>query len=185
VWAVVGLGNPGRRYADTRHNVGFLFIKEVARAWDVRVKKMKFQSKTVEVKRDAESVILAMPQTFMNSSGPAVRELVKGLRLEPERLIIVYDDIDLPLGMIRVRKDGGPGTHKGMASIVAELGTNRFPRIRVGIGPEAAGVDIVRYVLSPFRRSEREGLAEGLDKARQALELMLAGDVDAAMNRYN
>jgi PTH1 family peptidyl-tRNA hydrolase len=87
--------------------------------------------------------------------------------------------------MIRVRKDGGPGTHKGMASIVAELGTNRFPRIRVGIGPEAAGVDIVRYVLSPFRRSEREGLAEGLDKARQALELMLAGDVDAAMNRYN
>lgn len=185
MWAVVGLGNPGRRYADTRHNAGFLFIRNVARAWDVRMKKTKFQSKTGEFRRHAESVILAMPQTYMNDSGLAVRELVKGLRLASERLIVVYDDVDLPLGTIRVRSDGGPGTHKGMASIVAELGTRDFPRIRVGIGSGAAGEDIVRYVLSPFRKNERERFEESLARAREALDLMLGGDIEAAMNRYN
>jgi peptidyl-tRNA hydrolase, PTH1 family len=185
VWAVVGLGNPGRRYADTRHNVGFLFIKNVARAWEVRVKKTRFLSKTGELRRHAENVLLMMPQTYMNESGTAVGELVKGLRLDPERLIVVYDDIDLPLGAIRVRRDGGPGTHQGMVSIVAELGTSRFPRIRVGIGPDTGGGDIVRYVLAPFRKSERERLEESLDRAREALDLILAGEVDEAMNRYN
>jgi PTH1 family peptidyl-tRNA hydrolase len=181
----VGLGNPGRRYAGTRHNVGFLFIQSVAKAWEVRVKKPKFLSKTAEVTRNEERIVLAMPQTYMNTSGQAVRELVRGLGLEPERLIVVFDDIDLPLGAIRIRKDGGPGTHKGMTSIVAEIGTRRFPRIRVGIGSEEAGGDLVRYVLSPFRKNEQDRLAESLDMAREALDLILAGDIDAAMNRYN
>ena len=185
MWAVVGLGNPGRKYADTRHNVGFMFVQSVAKAWDVRVKKSRFLSKTADVKRGTDRVILALPQTFMNACGQAVRELVRGLRLETGRLLVVYDDVDIPLGEIRVRKEGGPGTHKGMISIVQEIGTNKFPRLRVGIGTESAGDDIVRYVLSPFRRSEKALLGESLDKAREALEMIIAGDIDRAMNAYN
>jgi PTH1 family peptidyl-tRNA hydrolase len=185
VWAVVGLGNPGRRYADSRHNVGFMLIREVADAWGVSVRKARFLSKTAEVRRDGERVVLALPQTFMNASGEAVGELVRGLRLDPERLVVAFDDIDLPLGEIRIRKDGGPGTHKGMASIVQGLGTERFPRIRIGIRPESESGDIVRFVLSPFRRSEREALAGSLSRARDALDLIIAGRIEAAMNRYN
>ena len=185
MWAVVGLGNPGRRYADNRHNVGFMFIKEVAGAWGVSIKKARFRSKTAEARRDGESVLLALPQTYMNSSGEAVGELVRGLRLESERLLVVYDDIDLPLGEIRIRKDGGPGTHKGMVSIVQDVGTARFPRIRIGIRPGSESGDIVRFVLSPFRRDERAILARALDEARDALEMIIAGRMDAAMNRYN
>ena len=185
MWAVVGLGNPGRRYAETRHNAGFMFIKGVAKAWDVRVKKNKFLSKTAEVRRGSKKVILAMPQTFMNASGEAVRELVRSMRLEPERLLVVYDDIDIPLGEIRIRKEGGPGTHKGMTSIVQEIATTRFPRIRVGIGPAPSGGDIVQFVLAAFRRGEKGLLEESLDKAREALDLILASGIDRAMNHFN
>ena len=185
MWAVVGLGNPGKEYADTRHNAGFMVLKRAAGAWDVRMKKPRYLSKTAEARRGGEKVLLVMPQTFMNSSGQAVGELVRGLRLDPARLLVVYDDVDIPLGEIRIRKDGGPGTHKGMLSIVQEIGTSKFPRLRVGIGTESAGDDIVRYVLAPFRRSEKALLEEGLDKAREALEMIVAGDLDRAMNVYN
>ena len=185
MWAVVGLGNPGRKYADTRHNVGFMFVQSVAKAWDVRVKKSRFLSKTADVKRGTDRVILALPQTFMNACGQAVRELVRGLRLETGRLLVVYDDVDIPLGEIRVRKEGGPGTHKGMISIVQEIATKGFPRLRLGIGPAPDGGDIVQFVLSPFRRNEKKLLAAGLDKARTALSLILDGRIDAAMNDFN
>lgn len=185
MWAVVGLGNPGRRYANTRHNVGFMAVKRIAHDWDVRVKKKKFHSKTVEVTREWGNVILAMPQTYMNASGQAVKELILGMRLEPGRLLVVYDDIDIPLGEIRVREEGGPGTHKGMISIIEEIQTARFPRIRIGIGPFEAGGDIVRFVLSPFRNEERDLLEESLDNARAALEIILDGDIERAMNLYN
>lgn len=185
MWAVVGLGNPGRRYEDTRHNAGFTFIRRVARSWDVRVKKRRFLSKTAEVRRGPERVVLAMPQTFMNASGQAVRELLAGLDLEPGRLVVVYDDVDIPLGEVRIRKEGGPGTHRGMMSIVQEIETTRFPRIRIGVGPAGPDVDIVAFVLSPFRRGEKALLEESLDKAREALEMILAGRFDQAMNAYN
>ena len=181
MWAVVGLGNPGKEYADTRHNAGFMVLKRAAGAWDVRMKKPRYLSKTAEARRGGEKVLLAMPQTFMNSSGQAVGELVRGLRLDPARLLVIYDDVDIPLGEIRIRKDGGPGTHKGMLSIVQEIGTSKFPRLRVGIGTESAGDDIVRYVLAPFRRSEKALLEEGLDKAREALEMIVAGDIDRVL----
>ena len=185
MWAVVGLGNPGRKYADTRHNAGFLFVQGVAKAWDVRVKKSRYLSKTAEVNRGLERVILALPQTYMNACGQAVRELVRGLRLEAERLLVVYDDVDIPLGEIRVRKDGGPGTHKGMISIVQEVGTKKFPRLRLGIGPGPEGGDIVSFVLSPFRRDEKRRLKESLDKGLSALDLILDGRIDMAMNEFN
>ncbi len=155
MWAVVGLGNPGRRYAQTRHNVGFLFIRQVARNWKVRVKKRRFQAKIAEVERAQGRILLAMPQTFMNLSGQAVKQIVGGRKIELENLVVVYDDLDIPLGDIRVRKEGSAGTHKGMTSVIQELGSGRFPRIRVGIGPLPAegGRGRVR-ALSPGSRGE-------------------------------
>jgi len=185
LWAVVGLGNPGRRYSGTRHNAGFMFIKRIARGWDIKVKKRKFLSKTAEVETAQGRVLLAMPQTFMNKSGDAVRALLQGTGIEPGRLIVIYDDIDLPLGQIRVRKEGGPGTHRGLASIVEEIETTRFARIRLGIGPFLDGADMVDYVLSPFVDKEKELFDRCLEQAREALELILAGHIDKAMNSYN
>lgn len=185
MWAVVGLGNPGRRYSATRHNVGFMFIKRLARDRDVKVKKRKFLSKTAEVEIAQERVVLAMPQTFMNKSGEAVRALLEGTGIEPGKLVVIYDDVDLPLGQIRVRKEGGAGTHKGMISIVEEIETTRFPRIRVGVGPFPDGGDRVDYVLSRFADSEKELVEQSLERAGRALALIMAGHIDQAMNSYN
>ena len=185
MWAIVGLGNPGRRYSGTRHNAGFMFIRRIARDWDIKVKKRKFLSKTAEIETPQGRLLLVLPQTFMNKSGDAVSELLRGTGIEPGRLIVVYDDIDLPLGQIRVRKAGGPGTHRGMASIVEEIETTRFPRIRVGTGPCPDGADMADFVLSPFAENEKKLFDRSLERAREALELILAGQVDKAMNSYN
>ena len=185
MWAVVGLGNPGRRYSDTRHNVGFLFIRELAKEWKVRLRKKKFLSKAVVVKMKEEEVLLAMPQTYMNKSGLAVKSMIEGSPLRPEHLIVIYDDLDIPLGEIRVRKEGGAGSHKGMISIIKEIQTTQFPRIRVGIGPLGLDEDAVHYVLSSFRKEERHHLEQSLEKTREALDLILAGETEKAINVYN
>lgn len=185
MWAVVGLGNPGRRYSGTRHNAGFTFIKRIAREWNVKLRKKRFFSKAVEIEREKEKVLLSIPQTYMNNSGLTVKQILKVRGVKPEHLIVVYDDLDIPLGEIRVRKKGGPGTHKGMSSIIQEIQTTEFPRIRVGIGPLAPGADAVNYVLSSFSKSEEPLLEEGLKKAREALEMILSGEVEEAMNIYN
>lgn len=184
MWAVVGLGNPGLRYAGTRHNVGFMLVKQAAKAWDIRLRKPKFGAKTGEGRKAGERVVLALPQTYMNESGQAVKALLVGMEIPPERLVVVFDDVDLPLGEIRVRRDGGPGTHRGMASIVGLIGTS-FPRIRVGIGPVPESAEITDYVLEDFRSAEKKLLAGSLDRALEALDLVLEGRIDEAMNRYN
>jgi PTH1 family peptidyl-tRNA hydrolase len=173
LWAVVGLGNPGRRYSGTRHNVGFTFIKKTAKEWKVKLRKKIFFSKAGEIERKNEKILLALPQTYMNKD------------IKPEHLIVVYDDLDIPLGEIRIRKRGGPGTHKGMSSIVEEIRTEEFPRIRVGLGPLPEGENAVNYVLSSFDKAEESRLEEGLRKAREALEMILSGEVERAMNTYN
>lgn len=185
MWAVVGLGNPGRGYAQTRHNAGFLLVRRVARAWRVRLKKRIFLSKAVEVERKKEKVFLAMPQTYMNNSGQAVRLIIQGRAVDPEHLVVVYDDLDIPLGDIRIRKRGGPGSHRGLTSVLEAIGTTVFPRIRVGIGPLEGGVDATEYVLSAFEREEKPRIEEGLVKAHEALELILDGEIDRAMNLFN
>jgi peptidyl-tRNA hydrolase, PTH1 family len=185
LWAVVGLGNPGRRYAESRHNVGFLFVKRVAGDWGARVHKPRFLAKTGEIRRNGERVVLALPQTFMNDSGQSVQALRCGLSIDPANLVVVFDDVDIPLGEIRIRPEGGPGTHKGMASIVGALGTTGFPRIRIGIGPTPEGADIVRFVLTPFRKDERAALQSSLGRAEEALDLILAGRIEKAMNDFN
>jgi PTH1 family peptidyl-tRNA hydrolase len=157
----------------------------LAREWKVRIKKKKYLSKIAEVEREGGSVILALPQTYMNRSGLAAGQLMKGMRIRPENIVVVYDDLDIPLGSIRVRKQGGPGTHKGMASVIQEIETTRFPRIRLGIGPLPPEQDATDYVLSIFSRTEKLLLEKSLMQAQEALEMILAGEVERAMNCFN
>lgn len=185
MWVVVGLGNPGRRYAGTRHNVGFLLVRRLARRWGVKFRKRKHGAKVAEAMRNNERLVLAQPQTYMNLSGKAVKQMVDGYRIPPQNLVVVYDDLDIPVGQIRVRKEGRPGSHKGMCSIVAEIGTAAFPRLRVGIGPHAEGDDAAEFVLSPFSREERPVLEDALVRAEDALEMVIDGRIDAAMNAFN
>jgi PTH1 family peptidyl-tRNA hydrolase len=185
LWAVVGLGNPGRRYSGTRHNVGFTFVRRVAKAWETKLRKRRFSSKIAEVEKEKERIMLVLPQTYMNNSGVAVKQIMEGRNIQPEQLLVVYDDLDIPLGEIRVRKRGSSGTHKGMRSIVQEIETTQFPRMRIGIGPLPAGEDAVEYVLSCFDETEGVLLEESLKSAREALEMILDGRVEAAMNMYN
>jgi len=185
LWAVVGLGNPGRRYSETRHNVGFTFVKKTAKEWKVKLRKKIFFSKAGEVERKDEKILLALPQTYMNKSGLTVKKILEGRDIKPEHIVVVYDDLDIPLGEIRIRKRGGPGTHKGMSSIIEEIRSQEFPRIRVGLGPLPEGENAVNYVLSSFDKAEKSRLEEGLRKAREALEMILSGEVERAMNTYN
>ncbi len=185
MWLVVGLGNPGDEYAATRHNAGFMLVDRLARAWGVELRGRLFRSRTGLARRGGEDVLLLEPKTFMNRSGAAVRAALEGREIGPDRLVVAYDDLDIPLGEIRVRKSGRPGTHKGMISVAAEVGTGDFARVRIGIGPLPAGRDAADYVLEPFRKAERADLESGLDQAAEALELVLDGQVEKAMTRFN
>ncbi|MBI2939488.1 MAG: aminoacyl-tRNA hydrolase [Chloroflexi bacterium] len=182
---VVGLGNPGSEYAGTRHNIGFAVVDELARRWGTRFGKRQAKS-LVALPRAGEldgRPVLAKPQTYMNLSGDAVRLLARGLGPRPEEILVVYDDIDLPLGRVRVRERGSAGGHRGVASIIERLGTDAFPRLRLGVGRPAG--ETVDYVLSRFTVDEQlaadELVARGADAAACAVEEGLA----AAMNRYN
>ena len=185
MWLVVGLGNPGDEYAATRHNAGFMLVDRLARAWGVELRGRLFKARTALARRGGDEIFLIEPKTFMNRSGSAVREALAGKDVPAERLIVAYDDLDIPLGEIRVRKKGRPGTHKGMISIVGEIRTDEFPRIRIGIGPCPAGRDAAEYVLEPFRRDERPLVDRSLGEAADALEMILDGRIDRAMTRYN
>jgi peptidyl-tRNA hydrolase, PTH1 family len=185
LWLVVGLGNPGDEYAGTRHNAGYMLVERAARAWGVELRGRLFKSRTALARRGGEEVLLVQPKTFMNRSGSAVRAALDGKGAGPERLIVVYDDLDIPLGEIRVRKSGRPGTHKGMISIAGEVRTDGFPRLRIGIGPLPPGRDAADFVLEPFRRAERADLERGLEQAAEALEMVLDGGIERAMSRFN
>jgi PTH1 family peptidyl-tRNA hydrolase len=182
---VVGLGNPGKQYAQTRHNVGYTFVRQVAKGWGVRLRKSSFSSKVKWTEREGQKILLATPQTYMNNSGLAVKHIVRSGGISLDHVIVVYDDLDIPVGDIRIRKEGGAGTHKGMSSIVYEMGTVCFPRIRVGIGPLPSGLDATDFVLSSFQEEERPLLEQGLSKAQNALGLILGDKIESAMNLHN
>jgi len=185
LWLVVGLGNPGDEYAAARHNAGFRLVRRVARSWEATLRGRAFQAKTAIVPRGEDRVMLALPQTFMNRSGLSVRAIMEGKGITADRLVVVYDDLDIPLGEIRVRKKGSPGTHKGMRSVVSETGTREFARIRIGIGPLPEGQDAAEYVLAPFARDEQAPLDRSLRDAAEALGMILDGGLDQAMMRFN
>lgn len=185
MWAVVGLGNPGSQYAETRHNVGFLFIKRIAKTWKVKLRRKIYLSKAEYADIDGKEILLALPQTYMNNSGAAVQAILTSGKVKLENLIVVYDDLDIPLGDIRVRKEGSAGSHKGMISIIDHIKTIQFPRIRVGIGPLKDDMDAAEYVLSSFDENEKDELEISLPKAQDALNLILDGQIKQAMNKYN
>ncbi|MDW3228387.1 MAG: aminoacyl-tRNA hydrolase [Acidobacteriota bacterium] len=185
MWLVVGLGNPGSRYHYTRHNAGFLAVQSIAKAWHLQSWTRSSNSKIIKTKKGSKGVILAQPLTFMNLSGLAVRDLMSHYKIKPDNLIVIYDDLDLDLGEIRVRAQGSPGTHKGMQSIIQAIGTQSFPRVRIGIGPKPDQQDASQYVLSEFCEEEKEKLGRVLEKTQRAVEMTIAGRLPAAMNVFN
>jgi peptidyl-tRNA hydrolase, PTH1 family len=183
---IVGLGNPGIEYQFTPHNLGFLAIDRIANDLKVEVRNRQCRALTARVTIAGESVVLAKPETYMNLSGLSVRELVAEHQVDVQReLIVIYDEIDLPLGMIRIRQRGSSAGHNGMESILGALDTDEFLRIRLGVAPERKVADGVQYLLSPFRRAQEKVVDEVLDQAAQAVEVLLKEGPAAAMNRFN
>jgi PTH1 family peptidyl-tRNA hydrolase len=183
---IVGLGNPGIEYQFTPHNLGFLTVDRLAERWQVEVKNRHCQSLTARTKVGERDVLLAKPETYMNLSGLAVRELLEEYELNPEQdLVVIYDELDLPFGAIRIRPRGGTAGHNGMESIVGALGTEEFLRVRLGTAPERKVADGARYVLGQFRRSQYKVVDQMLDTAADAVEAILKEGAAAAMNRFN
>jgi peptidyl-tRNA hydrolase, PTH1 family len=183
---IVGLGNPGIEYQFTPHNLGFLTIDRLAQRLAVEVKNRQCQALTARATVSEQAVLLVKPETYMNLSGLAVRGLVEEYEARPEQdLIVIYDELDLPFGAIRIRPRGGTAGHNGMESIVGALGTEEFLRIRLGIAPDRKVGDGARYVLGQFRRSQYKAVDQMLDNAADAVEAILKEGAAAAMNRFN
>ena len=183
---VVGLGNPGAQYANTRHNTGFLAIDAIAERVGARVERTRFKALTGEATVGGAHVLLMKPQTFMNLSGEAVREAAAFYHIDPANVVVIYDDVCLPVGRLRVRGKGSDGGHNGIKSIIYQLQSNEFPRIRVGVGERPnPNYDLADWVLSAFSAEEREVLAACFDTVRAGLELLLKGDLAAAQQRCN
>ncbi len=182
---IVGLGNPGPEYVLTPHNLGFLAVDYLAESWGTKVVRREGRALTGRAVFGGEETLLAKPQTFMNLSGLAVQQLLKKYSLEPEDLTVLTDDLDLPLGMIRVRWRGTAGGHNGLKSLIGEIQTDRFVRIRMGVGPEREVEDSTEYLLGRFGNAEREEIAPMLDLAADAVELILREGSEKAMNRFN
>ncbi len=183
MFLLVGLGNPGARYAQTRHNAGFLVVEELARGAGRRFVQSECQARVARVRLEDREVLLAKPQTYMNASGEAVACLVRRNRISLDNLLVIADDLDLPLGIIRLRRRGGSGGHHGLDSIIAALGTEEFARLRVGVGRPAG--DAVEHVLGRFRAAERELFRAALERAAEAARVSLRDGLAAAMNRFN
>ena len=182
---IVGLGNPGPRYAGTRHNVGFMVATRFAERWSLPLKERLCDSKVAEGVVLGQPVRLALPQTLMNASGEAVRCLLRRWRLEPSSLLVVCDDVSLPLGTIRLRGQGSDGGHRGLASIVEKTCTEKIPRLRVGIRSERVGEDLTDFVLGRFNLAERKLLEKGLASAVEACDAWVARGISTAMNLFN
>lgn len=188
--AIIGLGNPGSEYENTRHNAGFMALNEFASEFSAPEFKQekKFNASISTITIRSEKIILVKPNTFMNLSGEAVQSLMQFYKISPENVWVIYDDIDLPLGEIRIRKTGSPGTHNGMKSIVQHIGKN-FPRIRIGI--ESRGVtapeqqETSSFVLSPFLKGEQSFMKKTLQKTTKAIKTALEEGTEAAMNQFN
>jgi PTH1 family peptidyl-tRNA hydrolase len=182
---VAGLGNPGAQYANTRHNVGFDTIDYLAASYRIPLNRVRHKALTGEGIIQGRKVMLIKPQTFMNLSGEAISELVRFYKVPPADLIVIYDDIDLAVGRVRVRPGGSAGTHNGMRSIVERLGTTAFPRVRIGVGKPPPGWKLADFVLSRFSGEERPLVNEAVERAADAVPAILLAGAEATMSRYN
>jgi peptidyl-tRNA hydrolase, PTH1 family len=182
---IVGLGNPGPEYQWTPHNLGFLAVDEVANRNGIRVERPEAQALVGLGKVAGKEVILAKPQTYMNLSGNSVGRLMEKYEVEPAELLLLFDERDLPWGMIRIGERGSPGTHNGAKSVTSAVGTQDFARLRLGVGPDHPVGDLAAYVLRPMKKGELEGAAEMVVTAGDGVEMILTQGIAAAMNKYN
>ncbi len=181
---VIGLGNPGRKYAGTRHNMGFMVVEELAKRTNAPTSRQRMKAEISETRYGDDRLVLVMPQTYMNESGLSVREIVRWYKAPLEDVMVVYDDLDLKYGQVRVRPKGSPGGHNGMKSIFRELGTQEIPRVRVGIG-RGSGHHAIGHVLSRFSPEEQEHLPAIIDRAADAVELWMREGIIETMNQIN
>ncbi|MDD3115340.1 MAG: aminoacyl-tRNA hydrolase [Anaerovibrio sp.] len=182
---IVGLGNPGREYAETKHNVGWMLVDALAKrlgaeAWRAREKGM-----VAEARIGAEKVLLVKPLTYMNNSGECAGPLMRWYKLEPEDVIVAHDDMDIPAGSIRIRKKGSDGGHNGIKSLIAHLGSQSFGRVRIGVGRPLSGWSVIDHVLSPFSAEDMPKVQAAVDYLLPAVECMVLEGADNAMNKYN
>ena len=190
---IVGLGNPGRAYANNRHNVGFMCLRHFAKTQGIRLDKKQGQARTGIGEVAGSKVVLARPQTYMNHSGQSVSRLVKRFNINPDDLLVIHDDLDLPLGKIRIRQGGGSGGHKGINSITADLDSQDFVRIRIGIGRPTTvegdtkdkEAEIIAYVLSDFTPEEKQVITKVIPRAGETIHCLLTEGLAVAMNKYN
>ena len=183
MFLIVGLGNPGREYNNTRHNIGFDAIDVIADKYNIEVSRIKFKGVYGEGFVNGEKVILFKPTTYMNLSGESVREVMDFYKLSEEDILIIYDDVSLDVGRIRIREKGSAGGHNGIKSIIANIGTDVFSRIKVGVGKPQG--DLVKHVLGTFSKEDREDLNKVLEAVAMASETIIKGDAKEAMNKYN
>lgn len=185
-YLIVGLGNPGREYENTRHNIGFIALDMLAEQYNVKINRIKFKSLTGECVIDGKKVLLIKPQTFMNNSGEAVRDAMQFYKIEPQNVIIIFDDISLEPGNLRIRQKGSDGGHNGIKSIIYLTGSDKFPRIKVGVGAKPhPNYDLAKWVLSSFKSDEIPRLKQACKYAGEAAELIVKGNIAAAMNQFN
>ena len=182
---VAALGNPGRQYRDTRHNVGFMVASEILRRWRGGAERTEDRAIVASARIGGEAVLVVQPQTFMNLSGDAVEAVARRHGVETQEMLLVYDDADLPIGRIRIRTGGGAGGHRGVASIIDRLGTDRIMRIRLGIGRSEDEDDLADRVLSPFTRDEMPAVRTMIEEAAEAVGMIAHEGIAAAMNRFN
>jgi PTH1 family peptidyl-tRNA hydrolase len=182
---IVGLGNPGPEYQWTPHNLGFLAVDEIANRAGIRVERPEGKALVGRGKFAGEEIILAKPQTYMNLSGISVRDVLEKYELAPEDLLVLYDERDLPWGMIRIGERGSPGTHNGAKSVTSVLGTQEFARLRLGCGPDHPVSDLAEYILRPMKKGDLETAAEMIAEAADAVEVIQKQGIAAAMNRFN
>ncbi|MCI6245618.1 MAG: aminoacyl-tRNA hydrolase [Eubacterium sp.] len=185
-YIIAGLGNPGAKYEMTRHNAGFLALDLYAVRHNADIKKLKYHSLVREVTVSGKRCLLMKPQTFMNNSGEAIGEAAKFYKIPPERVIVISDDTTLDVGKIRIRRKGSAGGHNGLKSIIAHLGSEDFPRVKIGVGKKPdAYTDLADWVLARFPKESEADLKNALENALSAVELIVAGETDKAMNLYN
>lgn len=186
MYLIIGLGNPGSKYSWTRHNIGFEVVDYIAKLYDISISKIKHKALLGEGMVQGKKVILAKPQTYMNNSGESIREMKEWYKIDVKNIIVIYDDISLPTGKLRIRPKGSAGGHNGIKSIIYQLNTDIFPRIKVGVGqPNHPDYDLADYVLGRFSKEEENDIIEAIKEAAQAVATIIQSGVDVAMNKFN
>ncbi len=184
-WIVAGLGNPGPQYAETRHNMGFLSLNYLAEYYGFRIDRAKYRALCGEWTLDGHRILFMQPQTFMNLSGESIREAANFYRIPPERILVIHDDVSLRPGMMRIRRRGSAGGHNGLKNIIYQLGSEDFPRIKIGVGSPLHEGEMIRWVTGMMPKEDREAASDCMKKIPQAMELILNGQIERAMNLCN